>query len=406
MVNCMLNTNKKIDIKYKQNYTIIVLLLFTLLFISESQAITNNGVIIPFIKSNASIIFLSILTFSILIILFFKRKVYFDWVTLILFFRFVLGLIPMLYIDIPQSYFGNLVTSAFPFLIYFVMSNIRVNQKVINDIFLLTGIIIAVQCLYAFYLIGAYGYANYLDLFYKKYIVIPVGASNNIAACILPLLIMGNLTIKKKSCNILYTILLCVAIIITKSRTGMILATAFFGVRLFIRRNRKIKLWHFVFVIIFFIIGTILLISSSKSILNLLIKLFSGFSSSGDGLDSLLSGRLSVFSNVFGAIKLHPIFGNGVSYEIFDNLRTHNAFLTVLYEHGIFGLMFFISFLFLSLKRVHKYKKVNDINYAFSIAIIFIFINSMVEETLFTSFIVLFCLSYYATLKTGGKNNV
>lgn len=376
----------------------ISLYLFILVFFSESQALTNNGVVIPFIKFNPTYLLLAIIGLGFLYVLFFQN-VKIDIILVLLFVRIMLCLIPPLTGDVAASYLGNFISACFPFFVYIFFRNCRIDIKKSTSIFILFGVIIALQCILAYFFIRTNGYANYGDPFYKKYFVIPIGATNDASAALIPLFIVGDQVIPKFKLRFLYAVLMLTAVFLCKSRTGMILCVAYLFYKLFIAERGKHSIIKKIMILCIPAIGILFLPWFINSSLGSSVKeLFLGFSEEGQGLNALFSGRLSLFGDVLEHISHHLIFGNGVSYEKLGFMRTHNVFLQMAYENGLVGLMFFIVFLVVCIKTVYKVKDVNNYYHAFYIATPFILINAMVEESMLTNFMIMFVLLFIASM--------
>ena len=95
----------------------------------------------------------------------------------------------------------------------------------------------------------------------------------------------------------------------------------------------------------------------------------------------------------------HPFFGNGLCYESFSNMRSHNFILQILYENGLVGFCGLLLFLYDTLFLIKHNKKKNKYFYAFSIMFPFILINALVEETFFSHVIVLLGLVFIIAQK-------
>lgn len=391
--------------KLKERVVYIYLFLYLLIIslICESQALANYGVIVPFIKQN-NLYFLFVMLVVGFIFVMMCGKLKFDIFSIILFFRIVLCIIPLTYIDIPSSYFGNLIVSCFPFLIYMFFSNSRFKIKNIVHILIFFGIFISLQCFYAFYLIKTKGYANYNDEFYKNYFVIPIGATNNISAFLIPLLIIGDSVISKKFYKYLYCIIVAVAIILTKSRTGFVLLGVFYIykiIKFLFYDNKKNKVYLLFIIPVLLLVGFFSfrnfdLISKIKNFVNI-------YSNSSFNLDFVLSGRITLFRDVLKNVFQYPIFGNGVTYEKLNYLRTHNFILQFLYENGLFGLVLGLVFLISAIKLMSEKRKFDPYVSSFFIASIFILMNGMVEEILLNYEILIICIPFLAYLKKETK---
>lgn len=395
-----LNDYEKTDRKKLPFYYLYIFAyLLVIVICAESEALTNNGVVIPFVRMNQAYPLL-VVTFLGVVYTLLKKYIKVDDITLLLIGRIILCFLPTLFYDMPSSYIGNFAVSCFPLLIYIFFLNCDIDIEKGTCILLWFGLVIAIQCIWAYLEIQQNGFATYNDLFYKNYFVIPIGATNNISAILLPLMIIGDQTIDSRKYRIIYVLFLLFALCLCKSRTGLIMAVLYLIVKLFIKERGKhatLKKVLICFLPLIILVVTINLMGTS--IWNSIYSLMLGYSSAEDGINSLLSGRIGVFENVIENIKDHPIFGNGVTYEKLGFVRSHNVFLQILYENGIIGLLGFITFLTISIHSIIKAKSINRFYYAFYIAMPFVLINAIVEETLLGHFMVLFGLLYLADIK-------
>lgn len=382
------------------------LYLLVLVFFSESQALTNNGVVIPFIEFNVSYLFLALIgVFFIYTLLLGSVKV--DAICAFLFARIVLCVLPLLTNEVMPSYIGNFVVACFPLFIYVIFRNCHIDISKATLFLMIFGVIIALQCILAYFTITSIGYASYNDPFYKNYFVIPAGATNDISAILVALLILGDQVIQKFKIRLLFDALLLIAIFLCKSRTGMILSAIYLLYVLFIKKRGKYKVIKTVLTLGVGVVGIFilpLLIDSDFG--NSVTELLLGYASKGDGLDALFSGRFELFNNVFEFILQHPIIGNGLSYEKLSYLRTHNVFLQMAYENGLVGLTVFTIFLFVCIYTIFKNKNKNIYYHAFFVTTPFVIINAMVEETLLSNFMVVFSLLFIASMNGTKKEGV
>ena len=390
-------SNKKIALLF------VVLYLLVLTIFSESQALTNYGVVIPFIKFNPVYLLLAIITVGCLS-LFLHRTIKVDIISLFLFLRILLCIIPLMTNEIPASYLGNFAVACFPFFIYLFFKNSKFDIAKATSILLFFAVIFALQCVLAYIMIKANGYANYSDPFYKNYFVIPIGATNNASAALLPLLIIGDQVIPKARARFLYAALLIGAIFLCKSRTGMILSVVYLLYKLFIAERGKHSTAKKIMIFLMPLVAVLMIFWLINSpFADVTKELLLGYSSEGEGLNALFSGRFSLFGDAIEHIKQHPIFGNGVSYEKLGFMRTHNVFLQMTYENGIVGLLCFVAFLTVCFKRIYKCRNNNNYCYAFYIAAPFILMNAMVEESLLTNFMVMLTLLFLGTMNEKTK---
>ena len=294
-------------------------------------------------------------------------------------------------------------------MFYFILLNSKIDIRKAYKVLILFGIIISIQCFWAFYLITSRGIASYFDLWYKSFFVIPIGGTNHIACVLIPLLIIGNRILFGKK-RIFYVFLLTVAIVLTKSRGGVVLTLFYFFVELFLNtQNRKKKTALIIVSLPLLAIGVFFFLSRDG--LQVIQSFFRGFSSGKGTLNSFSSGRLALFKQFLIYIGNHLLLGNGVSYDQLPvgSNGTHNVVLTILYENGLIGLMVYGIFAAVVFSRIRIY---NEPNYnaqgLFSktpaVVILFIFINSMFEQCLFTLSVDLIFLIMVRVLSTNSDS--
>lgn len=397
---------RKTSISYRFPTIFLLAYLVVLLFFSGNDTTTNMGVVIPFINVKAVYLLCAIIAFSFLLVCAFSQMKM-DVIAFLLLFRIFLCFFPIVYTPVPSGFLGNIINSTFPFFVYFIFLNTSTDGKKATKIFTIFGIVVAIQCILAYLIIKIKGYASYSDLFYKNYFVIPIGATNNISAVLLPLMIIGAKTLKRF--KISYVALLVLAVFLCKSRTGLLLCALYFFVE-FVRKIRKDVLVVLIIALPLLLVVSWLVIRNSEVGIKIQ-ELLLGYSSKGDGLNALMSGRLDVYKNVFNEALKHPILGNGIDYEKFGFMRSHNVFLQTFYENGIVGLILFVVFCGLSIERIRQARKLDNIYRAFAFAMIFVFINALVEDVIFADFTVIFGLFFLANMKqnigkTGEIENV
>lgn len=378
--------------------------------VAKSEAKVNYGVIIPFLKMTSEIPLLAISIAFIVIILIKKGgRFQFDAIASLLLIRCILNIAPILYINVPDSYLGNYISAWLPFMFYFILLNSKIDARKIYKVLIFFGIIISIQCFWTYYLITSRGIASYFDLWYKSFFVIPIGGTNHIACVLIPLLIIGNRTLLGKK-RLFYVSLLVAAIVFTKSRGGVVLILFYFFVELFLNaKNRKKKMMLIIAFLPLLAFGMLFFLSGDG--LQAIQMFFRGFSSSKGTLNSFSSGRLALFKQFFIYIGNHLFLGNGVSY---DQLTvgangTHNFILTILYENGLAGLTLYSIFAVVVISRIRIYNEPNCNARGFfskipAVAMLFIFINSMFEQCLFTLSVDLIFLIMVRVLGTNSDN--
>ena len=122
--------------------------LFTLLIFSGNKATTNSGVVIPFVRMNATYLLLFVLMVGTLFVLY-QWKAQPDAISLLLFVRLILCVLPLSYLGDTTNFIGKFVEASFPFFIYTIFSNCDIDEKKLSKIFIAFGMIVALQCLLA-----------------------------------------------------------------------------------------------------------------------------------------------------------------------------------------------------------------------------------------------------------------
>lgn len=388
--------------KSQINTIFVLCFLLFITFFSANSATSNNGVVIPFVKFNTTYLVFGLIIVCCIAILF-NLKLKIDILCPLLFSRIILCLIPLLYMEAYPTFVGRFTVACFPFFIYLIFLNFSIDIKKISKIFIALGIVLSIQCFCAYTIIVKKGYASYSSSWYKDFFVIPIGATNDLSAILIPLLIFGDLTIDNGSKRWLYNFAIILSIFLCKSRTGVILTGLYFVIRLFLKSRDKYQTIKLILMVMACITLSILLLSHNSRIFHFMI----GYAQSGSiTMNRLFSGRLDIFATYFQIIKSHMIFGNGVCYEqVGIEFKPHNIILQILYENGILGLLIFSSIATVSIKRIIRARRDNKYYYAFSIALPFIFINALVEDVLLTYFMELFCLVFLASIKQTLKSH-
>lgn len=391
----------------------ILAFLFVLLLFSESQSITNHGVIIPFIKFNETYLFLAIIACGAIYALF-RYSARFDVILFLLFGRIFLSLLPMLLYDVPSDYFGNFVIACFPFFVYLFFLNVPISTKNTAKIFLFFGVMIALQCFWAYFLILKEGYATYNAPYYKDYFVIPAGATNLISGILLPLLILGDQIIERRRYRWVYTALLAIAIFLCKSRTGIVLVVIYFFTKLVIkgRKGRRSGWINLLLILMPFLVLAVVLLLLDFEYAEVLREFMLGFAKEGDDLDGVTSGRLTIYRSTLQYVfSHHYLLGNGVSMGNLGYTATHNVFLEILYQNGLVGLVGFVAFLVLFVRTIYRKRNADYCIAAFGVALPFIFLNALFEDTMICEFMILFGFAFLAAARqqdntNGGIENV
>lgn len=142
--------------------------------------------------------------------------------------------------------------------------------------------------------------------------------------------------------------------IILTSKRGIFLATILsFVLTLILDKEislKKIKPLHFFSGVIFLTIIVIILyfmLENNEFVLDFLNR-FKG--------DDITTGRSDIYSRAISDLSgkgaLTYLFGNGTgSAVLINDTGLHNVYLQIFYDHGIFGIVFYLAFFIVNLKR-------------------------------------------------------
>ncbi len=385
----------------------LIAYLLCLLICAGNKAYGTYGVIVPFIKVNTSYIFLALNLAGFSWVLW-KRRWKPDIVLGILLCRVALGALQFLIADVPSDYFGNFVESIFPFFIYFVFMNAGYSSRRLYNIFMTFGILIALQCLWAYGIIHFKLQVPYDNAGYKSYFILPIGSTNRISPVLIPILILGDQTIEKKRYRLPFVLLMTVATLLCKSRGGMVTLAVYFIAKLFLpNRGKHTKLQKNVRIALPVVMAAALIGTAYSPLGEKIRTVLFGYSGQWQGWDHFFSGRITIYENTVQFAKTHQLlFGNGVSYYLLDYTEPHNILLQLLYQNGILGIALFVLFLAVTVKRWSVQAKAGKKWYfALLIALPVVLLNAMVEDILLANFIPIFALPFIASAKENGLSH-
>lgn len=217
-------------------------------------------------------------------------------------------------------------------------------------IIILFGLILSIQVIQTFQTIDT----PFLHLDYKRYMRIPIAASNVIAAYLVPIFFLYLFNYKRgRILNLVLITLFIAAILLTKSRGGVSVLLLTFIVYLVFFKF-KLNLFYVItlFVLLYIIISYLFEIPE--------VKLFMlGFSADSTSFDanSLSSNRLEIYAEEFQRFLAHPLFGNGMVFNSqTSHTGSHNFFIELLVQSGIFGTISYIIPICIVLKHAIQFK--------------------------------------------------
>ena len=171
------------------------------------------------------------------------------------------------------------------------------------------------------------------------------------------------------------------AIILTKSRGGMMLALATILLLLYIKegKSNKIVIQRFLLIVLaLWGIATLL----NNEMVRLILR---GFASDNDNLDanSLSSGRIGVWMTLFSEMKhMNILTGIGMKSLAGNESGAHNLIIDLIYKCGIIGTINYSILLYYILKRgLREYKAYNR---ELFLAVCIMLFNMMYEVNYFS----------------------
>ena len=262
-----------------------------------------------------------------------------DIVCLLLIARMVLHCIPLLYTGFHPKFAVNFVTSGLCLAFYYAGLNFSEDKRfllrVLKAIFLLIALQTAIEAVIS---PASFFGDTYV---YKNQLMLPFGGSNAIAAILIPCYAFIFCAEKKWAWCIADTVILLLAVGLTKSRGGLIVAVLAICLALFFRLGISLK-WIPIFlgggVAAAALLLTVLMITPFGR------YIFLNSSSTVDARFALWERHLRFFLE-------QPIFGYGFSEETVT-LNPHNFFVHILSRSGVVGLLLFsvlVAFVFCKL---------------------------------------------------------
>lgn len=222
----------------------------------------------------------------------------------------------------------------------------------LETVFILASVVYAILIIISCYrLAGQRYYHGSIVLFNTEldpnFVGIPLVAAS--------VLVLNKILCKsKRILNIIFYIILAIAIVYTASRGNMLSFVISNALLFFIYMTKDNVALHIKIVWIIFIAVAIFYLSNYLSVL--LPEQWERMFMYGDGSDN---GRFELWKRAVGTWKMHPFFGNGLGsmYRIYGK-ATHNTYFQLLSETGLLGILLFVAFLINLLKKTFKFDKV------------------------------------------------
>lgn len=399
-INYGLQDNRILGAKSNKSLELVVMLIFILPITLVSNPGNEKIQVFSIVYSTARLMWAILLTYIFIIVVNSSRqskKFKIDFIVVLLFIRIPLSVVPYSYNYIDNDYINYLAAMVASLVAYVVFKNIVSSdyKKFLNRyVFLLTTIISA-QLLFTMInlrnVIDIYNMFT-LDLYIKQYLVIPIGASNYIAAFLLVgftisyVQLSGNK--RKDISSILINVISFIGILLTFSRGAIVGVVVIIFIDFF-SSNGKHFFQKTGNTILFFCLAAIFIYVLKKvsniDVLDLVVgKTIQGSSA---GLNTMSTGRFEIYMLAFERFKLHPIFGggwttNGIWY---DNqfFRPHNIFLELLSQSGIVGFIVYLIIIIIVINKLKKYAHADVIIRSILFIVIATLSHGMLEPNLF-----------------------
>lgn len=322
-------------------YFLISFLLFA--FLVKPGGEYSGNIDIPHITVNFTI-FIPIFFMGALLFIFllFIRRIKFDLLSLALIFRILLPLIPIIYEPQVIDFNGNIAILMSAVIVYLLAVNTVYHFEYLRKYLIIIFLLFCAQTAVESYL-GTYSFFDSTYM-YKNDLILPIGGSNAIASDIIPLGCLIYCTETKKRYKLFFVAVMLVTVILTKSRSGIIVSLIMIAIMEAWNRKSSVKT---VFALIITLSAAIL--GGMYFILNTEIG-----SVAFTQNDSTVVGRLFLLNHGIDIISEHPLFGSGFAEQV-AMYNPHNYLLYTLMAFGIIGLLLFFIITFYVFKKLSSH---------------------------------------------------
>lgn len=358
-------------------YLAVTIVIFS--FVSTKVSTFMVGIVVPYIEGNKVFIHLgtTIIFFIILIMIWVKngKKIKLDIIIIFLLIKCVLDLIPAFRSEFDfSSFFGYYLNSIIALIVYFVFRQYTGNYNKLLKLFLMFAVILSLQVVLTAY----NNNIQFIDDYYKVKMRIPFAASNIISSVIVAIFFLYSY-IKNKSFSVYLCLgILALGIVLTKSRTGLILLIVGIVIGIYKKMNRiKSKNIKIICSIISIAIIVILIIFNDSAINYVMGERID----STIDLNKLLSGRLDIYVQEIKIGFDNFFLGRGLFYDAYAPTGAHNILIDLFVQSGCIGLInYILALVFIFNKKKYITDKYQMGLYAFMVTM---FINSLIEVSYF-----------------------
>lgn len=324
-------------------YLLIILLIFTFVTYPDSNEATEDPTV--WYYNGLPIFFAMFVSLIYFVIILINKSFRVDKVSLWLFFRTFVCLVPLIYMRSYKSFSAHYPVVLLTFCAYSLgRASSWIYERQLGKILIIFALILSYQVIITFQEIPV----NYFDLSYKRYMRIPIAASNVIAAYLTPVFFLFIYNYKPKLLiKFLISSLVIIAVILTKSRGGIVVLILTY-ITYLVFFKYKFKLKYIIAVILFFGVALYYVLEIPEVKILML-----GFSADDDKIsaNSLSSNRLNIYDEEFDRFIEQPIFGNGMVFnQETSKSGAHNLIIELLVQSGLIGAIFYIVPLLLVIK--------------------------------------------------------
>lgn len=251
-----------------------------------------------------------------------------DAVCVLLLVRIIVNAIPALYVEQSGHYDSNLIISGVCLLVYAIGLNFTHDQRSVQWAIRIFFIVICVQTVVES-MIGQYNFFDYV-YDYKHDLSLPIGSSNAIATKVVPCFAFLLCQEKKERYRILLLATALLTVALTKSRSGVIMVMAAFGMvmawkdRISVKNTVKV--------------GALLAVIAAAFLMFMMVTDLGGYIFSSSS--STVNGRIELWKNGLRVFAEHPLFGQSMSDAVYS-ANPHNIIIQIMMRSGVVGLLLF-----------------------------------------------------------------
>lgn len=384
---------KKIDYTFYY-FTVFFLTMCFARLVTDSTG--TNEIYVFHFNSNLKVLIIFCVFYTFVALL---RRLAIDHIAISLISLVVLGIIPFAYAEITSSYWGNYFPILIAFTSYFIcrQSKADLSDK-IYTVICIVSVIISLQVIITEYnIFSSLSFANFNNVTAKAVMNIPIGSSNMIAAYLLPLTIFIITYSKggRKFLPFLIIMLSLYALILCRSKNAIsvfVILLLFICIKkvvgYFIKDrsvNGQTKILFLTLMAPFFAVLVLIVFKVISFVISdLQFTYYSPIANPFlNYLDTITSGRISVFQDEIQRFTKHIFLGNGFG-AILGEAKSHNWIIELLVQRGFIGLFIYLYCIISIFKNGMKYYR-NDAFIRASInLLLIIFIQGLAEVSVFS----------------------